>query len=571
MSPGLTSGVTRQHLFTSPYLPAFLRGKGGLFMAIEAVVAKVSELEDGQMKGVLVGDTKILLTRINGAYHAVGAVCTHYGGYLPDGVLSGTRVYCPWHQSAFNVITGNLEEPPGFDGLPRFDVRVEGENVIVVVPDEPVERRTMTMAKHDPVTDRRTFVILGAGGAGNAAAETLRQDGFKGRIVMITTDTTQPYDRPDVSKGYMKGDSPKEALPWRSLEFYREHDIEVLLGRKVVQVDTAAKSISFGNGATMAYDALLVATGGVPRKLEVHGADLPNIFTLRSMEDADRITAAAAKDKRALCVGASFIAMETAAALTKRGLKVTVVAPGAVPFERALGPEIGRMWQKIHEDNGVTFRMGRKVREFDGHGRVEAAILDNGERLETDLVVVGIGVKPATEFLTGVQLNPDGSLSVDRSLTAADGLYAAGDIARFPEWRTGEAIRIEHWRLALQHGRIAAHNMAGNRTEFAGVPFFWTDQFDTFMQYVGYAADWDEIIFQGSPDQRNFMAFYVKNNRVLAAAAINHENEMIALAELMRLNRAPAPAECRQGLDLLARLQGAAKPPLSLAAAKILA
>jgi NADPH-dependent 2,4-dienoyl-CoA reductase/sulfur reductase-like enzyme/nitrite reductase/ring-hydroxylating ferredoxin subunit len=540
-------------------------------MAREAVVAKVSELKDGQMKGVLVGDTKVLLTRINGAFHAVGAVCTHYGGYLPDGVLSGTRVYCPWHQSAFNVITGDLEEPPGFDGLPRFDVRVEGENVLVSVPDEPVERRPMEMVRHEPMADQRTFVILGAGGAGNAAAETLRQDGFKGRIVMITADTTQPYDRPDVSKGYLKGDSPKEALPWRSLDFYRERDIEVLLGRKVTQVDAAARLISFGNGATMKYDALLVATGGVPRSLEVPGANLPNIFMLRSLDDADRIMAAAGKDKQALCVGASFIAMETAAALTKRGLKVTVVAPGAVPFEGTLGPEIGRMWLKIHEENGVTFRLGRKVREFEGHGRVEAARLDNGERLETDLVVVGVGVRPATEFLQGVRLNPDGSLAVDRSLAAAEGLYAAGDIARFPDWRTGEAIRIEHWRLALQHGRIAAHNMAGKKMEFAGVPFFWTDQFDTFMQYVGYARSWDEIIFQGSPDQRNFLAFYVKNGRVLAAAAINHENEMIALAELMRLNKMPTPAECRQGIDLLARLQGTPKPPLSLAAARILA
>ncbi len=248
--------------------------------------------------------------------------------------------------------------------------------------------------------------------------------------------------------------------------------------------------------------------------------------------------------------------METAASLTKRGKAVTVVAPGTVPFQRILGPEIGRMLMQVHAEQGVSFRLGAKVARLEGNGRVQAAVLESGERLPADLVVVGIGVNPATGFLQGVKLNPDGSVSVDQHLKVTEGLYAAGDIARFPDWRTGEAIRIEHWRLAEQHGRVAAHNMAGKPTAYVGVPFFWTDQFDVFLQYVGYVSSWEEIIYQGDPADRNFMAFYLQDHRVLAVAACGHEQEMAAVAELMRLKRLPAPAELRQGpVDFLKRLK----------------
>ncbi len=526
-------------------------------MSIDAVVAKVNDLADGEMKEVTVGETKVLLTRIKGKFHAIGGICTHYGGHLAEGALCGDRVYCPWHQSAFNVISGDLEEVPGLDAVPRFEVRIEGENVIVQVPEGASDRRTMPMAKLDPQKDKRTFIILGAGGAGLAAAETLRQDGFQGRIVMISKDTTLPYDRPEVSKGYLKGDSPKEGMPWRSPEFFQEHGIEVLLSQEVSEVDAGAHTIKFKEAPSLKYDTLLLATGGQARRLEVPGAGLGNIFTLRTMDDTDQIVAAAANGSRAVCVGASFIGMEVAAGLTKRGMKVTVVAPGTVPFEKTLGPEIGRMWQQIHEENGVAFRMEARVARFEGGGFVKQVILEDGRRLDADLVVVGVGVKPATEFLKGVPRHPDGSLTVDQQMRVMEGVYAAGDLARFPDWRTGELIRIEHWRLALQLGRIAAHNMAGKNLGYSGVPFFWTDQFDNMMQYVGYVSGWDEIIYQGKPSDRRFLAYYVKGNQVLAVAGMQHEREMAALAELMRLKQTPAPAECRKGVDLLGRLQGA--------------
>ncbi|MFA5183239.1 MAG: FAD-dependent oxidoreductase [Syntrophales bacterium] len=526
-------------------------------MAIEAVVAKIDDLADGEMKEVTVGETKVLLTRIKGKFHAIGGICTHYGGHLAEGALCGDRVYCPWHQSAFDVVTGDLEEVPGLDAVPRFEVRVEGENVIVQVAEGASDRRTMPMAKLDPQKDKRTFVILGGGGASIAAAEALRQDGFQGRIVMISKDTSLPYDRPEVSKGYLKGDSPKEGMLWRSPEFFREHGIEVLLSQEVTEADARARILKFKDGHSLEYDALLLATGGQARHPGVPGENLENIHTLRTMDDADQIVADAVKDSPAICIGASFIGMEVAAGLTKRGMKVTVVAPGVVPFEKILGPEIGRMWQQIHEENGVSFRMGAKAVRFEGDTAVRAVVLEDGTRLDTTLAVVGVGVKPATDFLKGLKLNPDGSLTVDQQMRVTEGLYAAGDIARFPDWRTGELIRIEHWRLALQLGRIAAHNMAGKNVGYVGVPFFWTDQFDTMMQYVGYVSGWDEIIYQGSPANRNFLAFYVKGNKVLAAAGMQHEKEMAALAELMRLKQTPTPDECRKGVDLLALLRQA--------------
>ena len=260
-----------------------------------------------------------------------------------------------------------------------------------------------------------------------------------------------------------------------------------------------------------------MATGGTALRLAAAGAHLANVFTLRNPVDADRIIVAAGTAKTAVSVGASFIGLETAASLTKRGLQVTVVAPGAVPIHRILGPEIGRALQKVHEANGVKFVMGSRVDAFEGAGRVQTVVLDNGERLSADLVIAGVGVaKPATEFLQGIDLNLDGSITVDKYLQAAPRLYAAGDVARFPDWRTGELIRIEHWRLALQHGRTAAFNMAGRPTEFNKVPFFWSDQFDVIVQYVGMPAVGTSTIFQGSPEDRDFIGFYVKDGQVRA-------------------------------------------------------
>ncbi len=516
---------------------------------MEATVAKVSDLKDGDMKEVTVGETKILLTRLKGTFHAIGNVCTHYGGNLHEGCRSGTGVYCPWHQSRFNLATGDLEEPPALDAVPRFEVRVEGDKVIVRVPAGASDRRVPNMARHNPGADQRTFVILGAGAAGNIAAQTLREDGFQGKVIMLTFENSLPYDRPNVSKGYLYGDASLDSLPWRSEQFYRDQDIEIRFGHRVTRVDPAVRAIEFAAGQKLSYDSLLLATGGEALPLPVPGGNLGNVFTLRIIEDATRIVEAAAQASRAVVVGASFIGMEVAYSLTKRGLKVTVVAPGSVPFEKQLGPEIGRVFQEIHEEKGVTFRLGTRVTGLTGEGRVKTVGLADGQELPADLVVAGIGVKPATGFLTGVKLHSDGSVPVDRYLRAAEGLFAAGDIARFPDWRTGEAIRIEHWRLAQQHGRVAAHNMAGQQVEFRGVPFFWSELFDAMPQYVGYASAWDDLIVHGDLSTRNFVAFYIRKGKVLAAVGLGHDAQMAAIAELLRLEKMPAAEELRNTPD----------------------
>ena len=525
---------------------------------LEAVVANVNDLQDGKMRQVCVGETEVLLTRLEGKFYAVGAHCTHYQAPLAEGVLSENHVICPWHNACFSVVTGDQKEPPGLDSLPRYPVRVEGENVIVSVPAQAAEVRIPSMAQYNPDTDGRTFVILGAGAAGAHAAEALREAGYQGRIIMVTREDNLPYDRTWLSKDYFIGKVSRDQLPLRSSEFYKDHNIEILFNKEAVRVDATAKTITFKASDSLKYDALLLATGGKPRQLDVPGTvELQNIFTLRSCEDTDRILAAAKKGSQAVVIGSSFIGMEAAAGLRQQGLNVTVVSPDSLPFKKILGEEIGQVFQQVHQENGVSFRLGMKAARFEGNGKVEAVILDNHERLAADLVVVGIGVQPATKFLEGVALHPeDQSVPVDDYLCAAEGLYAAGDIARYPDWRTGEATRIEHWRIAAQQGRIAAYNMAGQTVKFKGVPVFWTMQFQFPLRYVGHAEQWDEIIFDGDPQKREFIAFYLKGNQVMAAATSQRDTETAAISELMRLNQMPTAEALRKGsLDLVGQLR----------------
>jgi len=511
----------------------------------EVHVANTSDLSDGEMKAVSVGETRILLARVDDKFHAVSATCPHYGGPLAEGVLCGTRVVCPWHHAAFNVVNGDLEEPPALDALVSYRLRVDGERILVNVPDDAQDRRTPEMVRHDALSDPRQFVIIGAGAAGYAAAQKLREDGFRGSLVMITREDRAPYDRPNLSKDYLHGHADPEWMPLRSEQFFRKHDIKLLLNREVSRVDARTKKITFDSGETMDYDALLVATGGAPVRLNIPGSDLKNVCVLRSFADADSIIEAAKNSQRVVVVGASFIAMEAAYSLRVRGLEVTVVAPSHEPFEATLGAEVGALFRRLHEDNGVHFKLGSIVYRFEGNHSVEAVTLDNGERIETDMVVVGAGVRPVTHFLEGVELDDTGAVMVDSRLCAADGLYAAGDIAGFVDMRWGKRVRIEHWRTAQQQGRTAARNMLGADVAFEGIPFFWTRQFDVGLLYVGRATSWDEIVYRGEISSHDFLAFYVKDDRVLAVAGMNRDMEMAAVEELMRLDRMPSPEQLK--------------------------
>jgi NADPH-dependent 2,4-dienoyl-CoA reductase/sulfur reductase-like enzyme/nitrite reductase/ring-hydroxylating ferredoxin subunit len=509
-------------------------------------LANTFDLRDGEMKEVSVDERRILLARVGDNFHAVSATCPHYGGPLAEGVLCGTRVVCPWHHAAFNIVSGDLEDPPALDSLVRYDLRVEGDRILLSLPEDAEDRRTPAMSKRDSAADSRQFVIIGAGAAGYAAAQTLREEGFRGNVVMITREDRAPYDRPNLSKDYLHGQAEPEWMPLRGEEFFKEHDIDLVCNREVARVDARTRTITFESGETMDYDALLVATGGAPVRLNISGADLKNVCVLRSFADADSIIETAARSRRAIVVGASFIGMEAAYSLRERGLEVTVIAPSQEPFEATLGAEIGALFRRVHESHGIRFKLGNIVYRFEGRHNVEAVTLDNGEEIETDMVVVGVGVRPATQFLDGVELDQAGAVVVDSRLRAADGLYAAGDIVSFPDPRSGEHVRIEHWRTAQQQGRTAARNMLGRNVTFDAVPFFWTRQFDVGLVYVGHAASWDEIIYRGDVSTHDFIAFFVKGNRVVAIAGMNRDQEMAAAEELLRLGHMPA----REQLEL---------------------
>jgi NADPH-dependent 2,4-dienoyl-CoA reductase/sulfur reductase-like enzyme/nitrite reductase/ring-hydroxylating ferredoxin subunit len=513
---------------------------------IREAVAKIGDLQDGQMQQVCVGDTPVLLAKIEGEFQAMGAHCVHYGAPLAKGYLSGDRVVCPWHHACYHVATGAGQEPPGLNDLPRFTVEIEGEDVIVTVPEAAPSECMPALASADLNVDNRVFVILGAGAAGLHAAETLRKEGFRGRVVMVTAAEDLPIDRPKLSKQYLQGKAGENALPLRDREFYKRYDIEVLTETRAVKVNARDKHITFADNTSLDYDRILLATGGRARQLDVPGAELENIFTLRNHQDGDRILDAAQKAENALIIGSSFIGMEVAASLRQQGVKVAVISSSDVPLAKILGPDVGNYFREKHEENGVCFQFNAKVKEFKGKDKVETAILERGTPIEVDLVVVGIGVDPATDYLEGIKRNADGSISTNSYLQASDSVFVAGDIARFPYWQTGEPTRIEHWRLAAQQGRIAAHNMLNQAVPFRSVPFFWTGQFDIKLRYVGHATQWDDCVIDGDLDAGEFIAYYLKGDRVLAAAGCNRDAEMAAIEELMRLGKMPKIDDLRE-------------------------
>ncbi|SHK90826.1 FAD-dependent oxidoreductase [Rhodothermus profundi] len=496
------------------------------------VVAHVEELADGQMKQVNVDGVELLLVRLDGQFYALGARCTHYGAPLATGVLHGERIICPWHHACFHVRTGAHLEPPGMDALPTFPVRVEGAQVLVELPEQVPGRQEPALGGRK-AQDTRTAVVVGSGCAGAYAVEALRAQGFGGRVVWIAGSEFPPIDRPNLSKEYLAGKAPEAWMPLRDAAFYETAGIEVVQGRSVVRLDAAARTITLDDGTVLSYDAAVVAPGAQPRQLEVPGVTLAGIFTLRTLEDSRAIRAAAQQARQAVVVGASFIGMEVAQSLRHLGLEVTVVAPEAVPFERTLGVEVGRVLQALHEENGVTFKLGHTVQAFEGTDRVQRVVLDDGNVLAAELVVVGVGVQPAAAFVQGVQKAPDSSILVDAYLQAADGLFVAGDAARFPDWRTGTPIRIEHWRVAAQQGRLAGMNAAGARQPYQGIPFFWTRQFGVSLQYLGYVESWDEVVLEGDPASRKFLAFYLRNDQVWAVAGMGRGYELTRLHGLL--------------------------------------
>jgi len=492
-------------------------------------VAALEDIPVGGMLAAEAGGQKLLLTREGDAVFALGGTCPHAGGPLAEGVRDGDQVICPWHKASFCLRTGALRDPPALDALPRFAARVAAGRVLIALP--AIERSAQERS-----ADARCHVIIGAGAAGAMAAQTLRQLGFGGRLVMLDRVNRVPYDRTILSKYVLSGQQAGEKSPLQSQQWYQQHDIERRTA-EVVRIDPAARRIECADGATLEYDAALLATGGVPQRPPIPGAGLDNVFLLRTRADADAILAQAERSRRAVILGASFIGMEVAASLRERGLEVTVVGRESVPFEKRLGAPVGTALQHLHESRGVAFRCGTRITGFEGNPALGEVVLDSGERLPADLAVIGLGIKPATGSIAGLPLNDDGSVGVDAQLRVTDGLYAAGDIARFPLRGDGAPIRVEHWRVAEQQGRVAAMNMLGQAVRYDAVPVFWTIQYLKRLDYIGHAADFDEIVLHGDPGKPELLAYYVKDGLVAAAAGIGRDRDTAALIALFSRRR----------------------------------
>ncbi|ALP64329.1 FAD-dependent oxidoreductase [Paraburkholderia caribensis] len=498
-------------------------------------VALLSDLADPGMKRVEVNGTQVLLIRRGDTVHAYSADCPHAGAPLEQGALCNGRLICPWHKGTFDIETGALVEPPALLPLTRYPARVEQDDVLVDANAEPSKPATSTAA------DKRTFAIVGAGAAGAAACAALREAGFAGRIALIDREARTPYDRTVLSKFVPSGEmAPDKIPPLLPDDFFAAHSIDVIQA-EVTTLDATARRIDIGSAPSLHYDAALVATGGIPKRLSLQGADAAGVKSriclLRNRDDARHLVETAAQGQHALVLGASFIGLEVASALRERKLRVTVVAPGNVPFEKQFGPEIGRLFMRLHEVHGVRVRMGHHARSVAAGGADGAlrVTLDSGEALACDFVVAGVGMTPATDFIEGVKRNDDRSINVDLSMRAADDLYAAGDIARF-EWPSpgSERVRIEHWRVAQQHARIAAHAMLGMPPREPYVPYFWTYHFGKTFEYLGHAKHWDQTKFTGTPDTFEFIALLGEKGKLVAAIGCNREKQTGMLVEAMR-------------------------------------
>jgi NADPH-dependent 2,4-dienoyl-CoA reductase/sulfur reductase-like enzyme/nitrite reductase/ring-hydroxylating ferredoxin subunit len=491
----------------------------------------LASLPPGGMVAGRVGDEDVLLARVGDEFLAVDGSCTHYHGPLAQGLLVGDTVRCPWHHACFSLRSGEALRAPAFAPLGCWSTEVRGDKV-VVLHRQPTPGKPPLQASPALPQD---IVIVGGGAAGFAAAERLRREGYAGRLTMLSDDAAAPVDRPNLSKDYLAGQAPEEWVPLREAGFYDEQKIALKLNTPVARLDTAARRVLLADGSALPYDRLLLATGAEPVRLAIPGMELPHVFTLRTLADCRAVIARAAAAKRAVVIGASFIGLEVAASLRTRGLQTHVVAPDAVPMARVLGPQLGRLVQGLHEQHGVVFHLGQKPQAIDD----TQVTLEDGSRLPADLVVVGVGVRPRLQLAEQAGLAIDRGVLVDAFLqTSARGVYAAGDIARWPDPHTGSAIRVEHWVVAQRQGQTAALNMLGRTEKYEAVPFFWSQHYDVPINYVGHAESWDEIEVEGDVAAGDGLLRYRKEGRTLAVASIHRDVENLK-AELA-LERSPA-------------------------------
>jgi len=488
-------------------------------------------LEDGGMLLGHVGDKDVVLVRSGSELFAVGANCTHYRGPLAEGLVVGDTIRCPLHHACFSLRTGEALRAPALDPIACWRVEREGDLIFVREKIQTAEQ------PHAIPTSTRpsSIVIVGGGAAGVAAAEMLRREGYDGPLTMISADADPPVDRPNLSKDYLAGEAQDDWIPLWPAEFYAEKKIEMLLGRRVDSINPTGKTVRLDDGSERAFGALLLATGADPVRLPIPGADGNQVMYLRSFADSRAIVERAKDARHVVIAGASFIGLEVAASLRARGIDVDVVAPESVPLERVMGVEVGRFVRALHEAQGVRFHLGQTVKAIDGR----TVTLSGGDTLDADFVVMGVGVKPATALAEQAGIAIDRGVTVNEYLeTSAAGIFAAGDMARWPDPHTGERIRVEHWVVAERMGQVAARNMLGASERFDAVPFFWSQHYDVSIRYVGHAEKWDAVRVTGSLESHDCSVAYKRAERTLAVATIGRDQE--SLKSEARMERATA-------------------------------
>jgi NADPH-dependent 2,4-dienoyl-CoA reductase/sulfur reductase-like enzyme/nitrite reductase/ring-hydroxylating ferredoxin subunit len=476
-----------------------------------------SELKDGTMLSGLVGDEEVLLVRQNGTLFAISAHCTHYHGPLADGLLVGATVRCPWHHAHFSLMTGEAVAAPALSPLTCWQVEERGGKVFVKGKTAPPSPRAIG-------STTESIVIVGGGGAGFAAAEMLRRRGFAGSVAMISNDEAAPVDRPNLSKDYLAGTAPEDWVPLRGDEWYADNKIDLKLKTEVTALDAKRKEVTLATGGKVKFDKLLLATGAEPVRLDIPGANQDHVHTLRTFADCRAIIGQLKDAKRAVVIGASFIGLETAAALRARNIEVHVVAPEKRPLERVFGAQLGDVIRALHEEHGVIFHLENSVTAIEG----KRAVLKGGGAIEADLVVIGVGVRPRIALAEKAGLAMDKGVTVNEFMeTSAEGIYAAGDIARWPDAISGGRIRVEHWVVAERQGQVAALNMLGIKTPSRSAPFFWSQHYDVPINYVGHAENWDAIDVEGDVMKRDCVVRYRRGGRILAVASIYRDKESL--------------------------------------------
>lgn len=476
------------------------------------------DLQEGALHRIEIGQTPLLMVRQGSAISAFSATCPHKGAPLEQGTLCAGRLVCPWHKAVFDMADGHLLAPVALDPLPRYPARARDGRI-------QVQLQPVTPEPAAPAGQDTHVVVVGEGAAGLTAATSLREFGFVGRITMISSDPAPPYDRTALTKTVLAGKTEgNRAPPLRAPDFYTIHDITRVTAT-VTAFDATTRTLSLAGGQSLTGDHVILAPGSTPRRLDVPGHDLPGVHVLRTQADAQAIMAGGAQaGRRVVICGASFIGMEAAAALRMAGAEVTVVAPGHVPFEKMLGREIGTRLHALHAQNGVTYIGGRRAASFHRHESGLAVMLDDGTRLAADLVLTGVGVRPATDFVPQLARTPDGGMDVDGTMQTAPHVYAVGDVARFIH--QGVRIRIEHWRTAQMHGRIAASTIMKRPARAATIPWFWTQQFGRKLEYAGYQEPFDRVTIEGDLDSFDFLATQWQGARRVGVVAAGRARQM---------------------------------------------